>query len=812
MTSSVKNRPARPEVLGDRRVTVEALLTRVVVNTTGDPEAAPRPGQLLLAQDAAMAMATRGHIAGAAPTGCGKTYAGLVPAALRAAEMGERSVYSTQGLPLMDQILQKDGPAVAQATLELTGRPIIIAPLKGWANYVCAQKMSANARTLAGLSPDSGGTDAADFAALTKDRALTSAAAKVGIGSAETVDVDGVMVGKKELAALVLWAAGQVAKGGVGDRHSYTGDVSNAAWDAVSVSSAECVGVKECPFAAVCRPDAARELAANADIVITNHSLLGIQAAKGIPAVNGGVRLGTFRSLIVDEAHTLPSSVRDQGACVVSARRVSSVNRSMRRIFTGEVARLKAEGRDLLTAGERRSAEQADKEAARLEADAGALDVGGAALAEKLDGELTAAARHAGPGKVHRIEQTVDPLAQTGELLREWLARANKKLGGLPPAGYVAGQKRARLASKIATLTADVTAVSSGRSDTARWIETSPSTDGFPTCVEAKATPVDVAGMLIGNLYTAPVIPGEDGMPAVPEDQWCSLDEEGNGRYELSVCAISATLTNGFPREAGLAAKRVAYASPFDAAYSSSMLFIPRATAEADIERLDTGASYRPAFSNPNHQSWARDLTIELVAANRGSALVLSPTSAGGREYAAALRAAAAGRWHVHSQWDGPPSRVIVDRWREDVGAVLVGTKSLMTGVDAKGDTCSLVVIPRPARAAGNPVDDARVEHLKDKLTIDQRTAVRMVYVSDAALLLEQSAGRLIRGMSDRGLVAVLDPRLLRIGPFSYEKSDPKTRAVYMDALDKFPRSSMTADLDVAVEFLRGLTAGRTAA
>ena len=67
----------------------------------------------------------------------------------------------------------------------------------------------------------------------------------------------------------------------------------------------------------------------------------------------------------------------------------------------------------------------------------------------------------------------------------------------------------------------------------------------------------------------------------------------------------------------------------------------------------------------------------------------------------------------VHSRWDGgTPSRTTTE-WREDIGSVLVGTKSLLTGVDAPGETCSLVIVDRIPRSPSNPIDDARVEELE---------------------------------------------------------------------------------------------------
>ena len=72
-----------------------------------------------------------------------------------------------------------------------------------------------------------------------------------------------------------------------------------------------------------------------------------------------------------------------------------------------------------------------------------------------------------------------------------------------------------------------------------------------------------------------------------------------------------------------------------------------------------------------------------------------------------------------------------------------------MTGVDASRETCTLVIVDRPARSRSNPVDDARVGALIENPDMDKWDADRLVYVSDAALLREQAAGRLIRRVTD---------------------------------------------------------------
>jgi len=674
----------------------------------------------------------------------------------------------------------------------------------------CSLRATHSARTLLGEPDDD--TPPPDPAAALTDlaRRLPSPppegakkkrpAARAKATDADTVDIDGAVIPRAEAIPLLHWALTEGAEDGSGDKNSYTGTVSEASWSTVSVSTTECVGAAQCPFGDVCRPDAARTTAAAADIVVTNHSMLGVQAANAAPVVIGSQRLGLFRHLIVDEAHRLPGVVREQGAAAVSGRRVTRIQRGLSALLDSNDPLVKA----LLTDGDV------------------IKDVVDQSLAEQ-------AATTPKKESVLRCSEGMDPLASTGDLLTGWLGRVNTMVGTVPVFDQKTQIKKMRVTGAVTSLKADLTAVREHRNGVARWVEkgSEPSSRfarGTPAA--AKSTPVEVGGSLAFNVYSAEVPGALVGHPAVPETDWLSTtaqsaaaealpehpprtEEDGEEitssaggalgapRYALSVSAMYATLPNGFGRDAGLHRPTRSYESPFDTAYGRSVLFVPRASAPEDVEALNGGwPGGKVRLDTTRHTAWAASMIAALVQANNGSALILAATAAAGRSYAAQLRAAGTGP-HIHSQWDGGALRQITAAWREDVGSVLVGTRSLMTGVDAPGETCSLVVIDRVPRAAGNPVDDARVEALTPVVG-DRWLADSLVYAADAALLLEQAAGRLIRSVGDSGMVAVLDPRLLKTGSFSYAA---RSRDTYMSALHRFARK--TADLDVALEFLR---------
>ncbi len=139
----------------------------------------------------------------------------------------------------------------------------------------------------------------------------------------------------------------------------------------------------------------------------------------------------------------------------------------------------------------------------------------------------------------------------------------------------------------------------------------------------------------------------------------------------------------------------------------------------------------------------------ELVRLSGGRALVLLSTSRAVEAY----RRVFAPPFPVRFQGDDSPGRLV--RWlKETEGAVLVGTRSFWTGVDVPGESVSLVVIDR----VPFPVpDDPVIKRLSERAGKDW---FRAVSLPKAQVALRQGAGRLMRRDTDRGVIALLDPRI----------------------------------------------------
>ncbi|WP_114906753.1 ATP-dependent DNA helicase [Ornithinimicrobium murale] len=779
---------------------LDQLLPAAVREATGRPDVEPRPGQVELSHEVLDRMLAVGEpsrsasdvatqsLAGA-PTGSGKSLAYLAPLFLEAATSGRRGVVSTESLSLQSQVVDKDAPAVARAVEKVLGKDApSFAMLKGWSNYGCASRAAGTAAQLLGLSEEAQSPG-------TMKNLVAALDAQIAKGDEDPVVVDDREYDSATLLPLARWVLDSAeAMDATGDRDSYPGNRGPTDWQQVSVTPDDCVGADKCSFAAVCLPKKAQDEASVADVVVTNHAMLAVQAANNVPVVLGNNRLGIFDHLVIDEAHALPAIVRGAGARSISA---STVMRLVRVIH-----------RHCATSESAAPGEKVDREADQLVQLGESLALSVDQVLDRKIGELRRKSRH-GAAVMGVDPDDKEPLGRLGDSLAAWakqVARvlpADNPIAPLPPTQAIA-LKRAR--ADVTRFASDLTTVLTHEVGHARWIQDGDSKGrGRWMGASLRSSPVDVAGDISANLFTADVVKDrdDDSNPwnQVPEHRWVSDEDAENKRpprYRLSATAVSATLPKSFAFDTGMAVKAKPYPSPFMDAYEGSALYIPM------VKDLDDAAGFtrtwpgarKPSFDTGAHPEWAVGQIVKLVSANGGRALLLAATVSAGQRYAETLRVMMPGLT-VFSQWDGRPVRHVLAEWRADETSVMVGTKSLMTGVDAPGQTCSLVILDRVPRDAGNPVDDARVEAVMERGGMDRWGADRHVYVADAALRIDQASGRLIRAGSDRGMFALLDPRMLKFGVVTY--AEPSRKAL-MEPLQDF--GTKVARLDQALDWL----------
>jgi len=163
-----------------------------------------------------------------------------------------------------------------------------------------------------------------------------------------------------------------------------------------------------------------------------------------------------------------------------------------------------------------------------------------------------------------------------------------------------------------------------------------------------------------------------------------------------------------------------------------------------------------PEPLSPDFVDRAAEEVVRLVATSRGRAFVLFTSHA--NMNAVAERVAGRIEYPMLIQGEAPKA-TLLEMFRSTPGAVLFATASFWQGVDVVGEQLSCVIIDKlPFASPGDPVVAARIDRLRNRG--DNPFGEYQVPV--AILMLKQGLGRLIRSAKDRGILAVLDSRLMQ--------------------------------------------------
>src|SRR6202022_1619263 len=220
---------------------VTELLAKAVAALGGSE----RRGQIKMAEAVAHAFDTGEHLAVQAGTGTGKSLAYLVPAIARAVDTDEPVVVSTATIALQRQLVDRDLPRLADALTDALPRRPGFAPLQGGGNSLCLNKIHSGSATEPQARPR---------------EELFEPMAATALG--------------RDVARLIAWSSDT----DTGDRDELTPGVPDRSWSQVSVSARECIGGPPRPFGTACSAEKPRDRAAHADVIVTNHALLAIDA------------------------------------------------------------------------------------------------------------------------------------------------------------------------------------------------------------------------------------------------------------------------------------------------------------------------------------------------------------------------------------------------------------------------------------------------------------------------------------------------------------------------------------------------------
>jgi ATP-dependent DNA helicase DinG len=627
-----------------------------------------RPGQIAMAEAVGDALTDRRHLVVQAGTGTGKSLAYLVPALLH----DERVVVATATLALQHQLVERDIPRLVEAVG--TAHPEVdtsYAVLKGRSNYACLHRIREGV-------PDEQGA---------------------------LIEVPEGSLGKKVLE-LRSWAEKEAESKGSGER-DHAPRHTDREWRQVSVSHRDCLGAARCPFGEECFVEQAREKAHRSHLIVTNHSLLAIDAIEGVPMIPD------YDVVVVDEAHEVVSRVTQAATDELFAAEVDRAARRSRRWVTeGEKESSAAD--DLADAGDALAAAIGECEPGRFDtvpealADALVLvrDAARACLSaypKESEASDVDAGRTQARGAVQEVFATTERMAARSEADVLWLTEASS--GGqsrLPPRLCVAplevwGPMRDKLLGDKTVVMTSATLMLGG------------DFDALATSVGLKpAERVEVVvGATVPMADKSPPTSGADLQP------WVGLD----------------------------------VGSPFDYG-RQAILYVARHLPPPGRDGLGTAQL---------------DEIVSLVDAADGRTLGLFSSRRAAETAAEAVRERLP---HLTTLAQGDAQ--LPELARQFVGdphTCLFGTLSLWQGLDVPGDTCQLVLIDRiPFPRPDDPLMSAR-QRAADR---EGRNGFMQVAATHAALLLAQGSGRLIRTSADKGVVAILDPRLAtaRYGSF----------------------------------------------
>ena len=519
-----------------------------------------------------------------------------------------------------------------------------------------------------------------------------------------------------------------------GDRAELSGlPEDSALWHDVSATAETCLGT-DCPQYRECYVTKMRQRAAESDVVIVNHHLLCADAS---------VRQSTYGEVIpdchyavIDEAHQLEDVATQYFGIAVSNYRVADLVRDAERALNlGEIP----------------------DDGSQLRHEISHIDDHSHAFFGSL-----AMARHAKGPSTQGWDQGPNPSLRTGgseERLRigpDWfgdivdeglalvasldtLAASMTRRAGTEEAGAQLNEDAATLARRAVELR-----------DHLRFLLEA-SDPGFVYFLETRnrgvflrAAPIDVSALVREMLF--------DRMRATVMTS-ATLTVEGSFDYVKGRLGVDDAESLRVPSE-------------FDFS-EQAILYLPRKM---------------PSPKSPDFADAVARETTELLLRTHGRAFVLFTSYW-------MLRAV---RERVERELPYPiivqgnaPRTVLLDQFRSTPNAVLFATSSFWQGVDVVGEQLSCVIIDKlPFASPGDPITAARIEAILN----DGGDAFQDYQVPLAVLAMLQGLGRLIRHRTDRGVLAVLDPRLRTMG---YGRR----------FLDSFPPAPITSDLGAVARF-----------
>jgi len=534
-----------------------------------------------------------------------------------------------------------------------------------------------------------------------------------------------------EIATLSAWAE-RTTDGSLSDLPAPPrGEV----WDEVSAEPDLCTRMR-CPHYERCFLFAARRKAAQADVIVVNHHLLMSDVAVRRVSQNwdDAAVLPAYARLVVDEGHHIEDAAAAHLGATVTRRSLqrlfARLDRTGKGILPALMARL-AEGKDLLSIASLDLARTKLAPAVLAARDRSGLvfDL----LTTLLDETGLPVMRLTEDFAKHRIwrsglDLALSELLGEVELLHDGLRVVRERI-----------ETDAARAEAVAPLLNELRGIArrmqSAGDALRRTLRPGDDADASVRWIEVRGKERNIAVTSV-PLDLAPVL-REDLFRRVRTAVVTSATLAAEQRFDFLGRRLGLDDPELTPRTA-------LYPSPFDFP-GNSRLAVPT---NAPAPNVDATA----------HIQFVVRVVLDVATASDGGMFVLATSHRDVRLVAAELRARGTERrWPllVHGE-DGRDA--ILQRFRESERAVLIGTASFWEGVDVPGRALRALVITKlPFKVPSEPVTAAHCESIERK----GGDAFRQYMLPHASLRLKQGFGRLIRTATDRGVIVLVDPRVI---------------------------------------------------